>query len=211
MLSAQLFFSSESRILRLANIWSCAPKANCGFHCGVSPDRMQSSMGSLLIQRRLSRRSSRDWICQNSISLRVATSCESRDKRGKSLTSKAAWICAHGMLWAARRFRGKPKTIRCRIVAIPAADFTAWSVRSDDPTLRENRDCQNSRNRESSMRLNKFFLAPRLFVLALFCALWPDAQAVFKLNVTSSPTRVSLGGTVTYSITVSNSVAQVQS
>jgi uncharacterized repeat protein (TIGR01451 family) len=61
------------------------------------------------------------------------------------------------------------------------------------------------------MRLNKFFLAPRLFVLALFCALWPDAQAVFKLNVTSSPTRVSLGGTVTYSITVSNSVAQVQS
>ena len=44
------------------------------------------------------------------------------------------------------------------------------------------------------------------FVLCVLAVLSPQAHAIFTLKVTSAPTRVTLGGTVTYSISVSNTV-----
>jgi uncharacterized repeat protein (TIGR01451 family) len=54
-------------------------------------------------------------------------------------------------------------------------------------------------------------LASKIFVFALLCALVPQSRAALSLNVTASPVRVSLGGTVTYSISVSNTLNSVSS
>lgn len=82
---------------------------------------------------------------------------------------------------------------------------------SDELALRENRNCQNALDSQSSRRLKKFLLASHLVLFALMCALLPSAQAAFSLKVAASPSRVSLGSSVTYTITISNSVNLVQS
>jgi uncharacterized repeat protein (TIGR01451 family) len=52
--------------------------------------------------------------------------------------------------------------------------------------------------------LKKFLLAPHLLVFVFCCAFVPAARGQLDLKVTATPTSVTLNGTVTYSITVSN-------
>lgn len=59
--------------------------------------------------------------------------------------------------------------------------------------------------------MKNFSLARYLVLFATLFAFVSDARAAFVVNVVPSPTRVNIGGTVNYSITVSNSAAIIQS
>jgi uncharacterized repeat protein (TIGR01451 family) len=60
--------------------------------------------------------------------------------------------------------------------------------------------------------LKKFLLAPQIFVFSLFGLFLSPAQAALDLRVTTSPSNVSVGQSITYTITLSNtSPTQVQS
>jgi uncharacterized repeat protein (TIGR01451 family) len=58
--------------------------------------------------------------------------------------------------------------------------------------------------------LKKFLVAPQLLILFVFASLLPQSRADFVLTATASPTRVTLGNTVTYNIAVSNTLTSVQ-